>query len=105
MSDKKYRDRFPPPPDETDPSLRFARYIVDWVPTMGVPAYFSADDSTPDDAYYYYSSRRIDADTAKHDVAPHDSVQWTNAHPPDGDIFPAEAPDGDGEKTSPSKPS
>jgi len=48
MSDKKYRDRFPPPPDETDPSLRFARYIVDWVPPMGVPAYFSADDSTPE---------------------------------------------------------
>jgi hypothetical protein len=48
MSDKKCRERFPPPPDETDPSLRFARYIVDWFPPMGVPAYSSADDATPE---------------------------------------------------------
>ncbi len=45
MSDKKYRDRFPPPPDATHPSLRFARYIVvDWASL----AFESADDATPE---------------------------------------------------------
>jgi len=93
-------------PDVTtsDAALR-ARELLERVDAPVVGVLLVADDSTPDDAYYYYSSRRIDADTTKQDVAPRDSVQWSNEHPPDGDIFPAEAPDGGGEKTSPAKPS